>query len=88
LICAHPTWGVDIGAASAIHRQIIALRDAGAAVIVISEDIDELFVICDKLAVLYEGQLSATVNTEQTTIEEIGKWIAGSFIQNKECVDA
>ncbi|MBY6197349.1 ABC transporter ATP-binding protein [Vibrio hangzhouensis] len=84
LICAHPTWGVDIGAASAIHRQIIELRDAGAAIVVISEDIDELFVICDKLAVLYEGQLSPTVNTQQTTIEEIGKWIAGGFIQDKE----
>jgi len=84
LICAHPTWGVDIGAASAIHRQLIALRDSGAAVLVISEDIDELFVICDRMSALYEGQLSEAVNTEETSIEEVGKWIAGSFVTHKE----
>jgi simple sugar transport system ATP-binding protein len=79
LICAHPTWGVDIGAASAIHRQLIALRDAGAAILVVSEDIDELFVICDRMAALYEGRLSASVETTSTSIEQVGKWIAGSF---------
>ncbi|MEF1289970.1 ABC transporter ATP-binding protein [Vibrio sp. M260118] len=84
LICAHPTWGVDIAAASAIHRQLIALRDSGAAVLVISEDIDELFVICDRMSALYEGQLSEAVNTEETCIEEVGKWIAGSFVTHKE----
>ncbi|MGL1957550.1 MAG: ABC transporter ATP-binding protein [Colwellia sp.] len=88
LICAHPTWGVDIGAASAIHRQLIALRDQGAAILVVSEDIDELFVICDRLTALYEGQLSSIVKTEETNIEEIGKWIAGGFIEHKEAVNA
>ncbi|CAH0526186.1 ABC transporter ATP-binding protein [Vibrio hippocampi] len=87
LICAHPTWGVDIGAASAIHRQLIALRNAGAAVLVISEDIDELFVICDRMAALYEGRLSPTVATEATNIEQIGKWIAGSFIDTENAID-
>ncbi len=88
LICAHPTWGVDIGAASAIHRELIALRDQGAAILVVSEDIDELFVICDRLTALYEGRLSAIVETEKTTIEEIGKWIAGGFVQDKEVSNA
>ena len=88
LICAHPTWGVDIGAASAIHRQLIALRDAGAAIVVISEDIDELFVISDRLSALYEGQLSPTIETQSTNIEQIGRWIAGSFLQEKEAVNA
>lgn len=84
LICAHPTWGVDIGAASAIHRQLIALRDQGAAILVVSEDIEELFVICDRLTALYEGQLSQIVKTGQTNIEELGKWIAGGFIEHQE----
>lgn len=84
LICAHPTWGVDIGAASAIHRQLIKLRDQGAAILVVSEDIDELFVICDRLTAIYEGKLSNIVKTEATNIEEIGKWIAGGFIEYKE----
>ncbi|MDG3085253.1 ABC transporter ATP-binding protein [Vibrio hannami] len=88
LICAHPTWGVDIGAASAIHRQLIALRDAGAAVLVISEDIDELFVICDRMTALYEGRVAPIVETEKTNIEEIGKWIAGGFIEHKEAANA
>lgn len=87
LICAHPTWGVDIGAASAIHRQLIALRDAGAAILVISEDIDELFVICDRMAALYEGHLSPSVETQRTNIEEVGKWIAGSFTTSSESSD-
>ncbi|RKF19894.1 ABC transporter ATP-binding protein [Alginatibacterium sediminis] len=84
LICAHPTWGVDIGAASAIHRQLIELRNSGTAIVVISEDIDELFMICDRIAALYEGNLSKAVATDSTNIEEIGKWIAGGFIHHKE----
>ncbi|MFM2481197.1 ABC transporter ATP-binding protein [Celerinatantimonas sp. YJH-8] len=79
LICAHPTWGVDIGAASFIHRQLIQLRDQGAAIVVISEDIDELFMISDRLAALYEGQLSQPVPTAETSLEEVGQWIAGRF---------
>ncbi|MDV7104950.1 ABC transporter ATP-binding protein [Vibrio sp. TH_r3] len=84
LICAHPTWGVDIGAASAIHRQLIALRDQGAAILVVSEDIDELFVICDRITALYEGALAPTVETSKTNIEQIGQWIAGSFIHHDQ----
>lgn len=84
LICAHPTWGVDIGAASAIHRQLIALRDQGASIIVVSEDIDELFVICDRITALYEGALSPIVETSQTDIEQIGQWIAGSFVAHAD----
>ncbi len=84
LICAHPTWGVDIGAASAIHRKLIALRDAGAAIVVISEDIDELFIISDRMAALYEGHLSPMVKTTETNIEQIGQWIAGGFIKQEK----
>jgi general nucleoside transport system ATP-binding protein len=87
-ICAHPTWGVDIGAASAIHRKLIALRDAGAAILVVSEDIDELFVICDRLTALYEGHLSTAVKTQETNIEQIGQWIAGGFLKHEEKTDA
>lgn len=84
LLCAHPTWGVDIGAASAIHRKLIALRDEGAAIVVVSEDIDELFMISDRLAALYEGHLSPIVKTENSNIEQIGQWIAGGFMQHKD----
>ena len=79
LIAAHPTWGVDVGAAATIHRELIALRDAGAAILVISEDLDELFQICDRLGALCSGRLSPLVATAQTTVTEVGRWMAGQF---------
>ncbi|EPN48056.1 ABC transporter ATP-binding protein, partial [Pseudomonas syringae pv. actinidiae ICMP 19094] len=69
----------DVGAAAAIHRALIALRDAGAAILVISEDLDELFQISDRLAALSGGQLSDLIPTEQTSTVQIGGWMAGQF---------
>ena len=63
MLVAQPTWGVDVGASLLIRQALIDLRDAGAAVLVISEELDELFAICDRLAVLARGRLSATVPT-------------------------
>ncbi|WP_213879700.1 ABC transporter ATP-binding protein [Pseudomonas sp. dw_358] len=79
LVAAHPTWGVDVGAAATIHRALIALRDAGAAILVISEDLDELFQICDRLGALSGGRLSALKATAQTDQVELGGWMAGRF---------
>jgi ABC-type uncharacterized transport system ATPase subunit len=79
LVAAHPTWGVDIGAAAAIHRALITLRDAGAAILVISEDLDELFQISDRIAALSSGKLSVPVATGQTSTVQVGGWMAGQF---------
>jgi simple sugar transport system ATP-binding protein len=79
LVAAHPTWGVDVGAAAAIHRALIALRDAGAAILVISEDLDELFQISDRLAALSSGRLSTLIPTGQTSPVQVGGWMAGQF---------
>ena len=79
LIAAHPTWGVDIGAATSIHKALIALRDRGASIIIISEDIDELFTISDRICALFDGQLSPIKPTVETTIDELGGWMAGLF---------
>jgi ABC-type uncharacterized transport system ATPase subunit len=79
LIAAHPTWGVDVGAAATIHRALIALRDAGAAILVISEDLDELFQISDRLGALCDGRLSALQNTTDTQLSDVGGWMAGQF---------
>ena len=81
LVAAHPTWGVDVGAAAAIHRELIALRDAGAAILVISEDLEELFQISDRIAALSHGQLSPLRATAQTTATDVGRWMAGQFDQ-------
>lgn len=79
LIAAHPTWGVDIGAATAIHQALIELRDQGAAILVVSEDIDELFLISDRMCAICDGELSPIKPTPQTTLEEVGRWMAGMF---------
>ncbi|WP_336357157.1 ABC transporter ATP-binding protein [Pseudomonas granadensis] len=79
LIAAHPTWGVDVGAAATIHRALIALRDAGAAILVISEDLDELFQISDRLGALCGGRLSPLHDTGETQLSDVGGWMAGQF---------
>ena len=58
LVVCQPTWGVDAGAAAAIHQAIVDLAARGSAVLVISQDLDELLTLCDTLAVINLGQLS------------------------------
>ncbi|MDD0999942.1 ABC transporter ATP-binding protein [Pseudomonas sp. TNT2022 ID1044] len=79
LVAAHPTWGVDVGAAATIHRALIALRDAGAAILVISEDLDELFQISDRLGALCSGRMSPLQATVDTRLTDVGGWMAGQF---------
>ncbi len=77
LVVAQPTWGVDAGAASTIHQALIDLAGAGSAIVVISQDLDELFAICDRMAVMNEGRLSSPLLVEQAGIEEIGLLMGG-----------
>ncbi len=77
LIVSQPTWGVDVGAAAQIRGEILALRDAGCAVLVVSEELDELFEICDRLHVIAKGHLSPSVHRKHATIERIGEWMSG-----------
>jgi simple sugar transport system ATP-binding protein len=79
LIAAQPTWGVDVGAAAAIRQALIDLRSEGIAVLVISEELEELFEICDRIAVIAQGRLSPARATADTTMEEIGMWMSGMF---------
>jgi len=80
LVAAQPTWGVDVGAAAQIRQALINLRDAGVAVLVISEELDELFEICDRLAVIAQGRLSEPRRAADTNAAEIGLLMSGSFI--------
>jgi simple sugar transport system ATP-binding protein len=77
LIVSQPTWGVDVGAAGQIRAELLALRDAGCAVLVVSEDLDELFELSDRLHVIAAGRLSPSVPTAQATVEQIGLWMSG-----------
>src|SRR5206468_6566464 len=65
LVVSQPTWGVDVGAAAQIRGALLALRDAGCAVLVVSEDLDELFEICDRLVVIARGRVSPAVAAAQ-----------------------
>jgi ABC-type uncharacterized transport system ATPase subunit len=77
LVINQPTWGVDAGAALAIHEAIMALAQAGAAVMIISQDLDEIFVLADRIAVIAGGHVSAPVPTRQATVESIGRLMGG-----------
>ncbi|RZS78901.1 ABC transporter ATP-binding protein [Pigmentiphaga kullae] len=79
LLAAQPTWGVDIGAAARIHQELIDLREAGGAVLVISEDLDELLALCDRLAVMAGGRLSPAVARAQVTADMLGRWMEGRW---------
>ena len=77
LIVSQPTWGVDVGAAAQIRGEILALREVGCAVLVVSEELDELFEICDRLVVIAKGRVSPSVAIAAATIEMIGEWMSG-----------
>ncbi|HVK32631.1 MAG TPA: ABC transporter ATP-binding protein [Burkholderiaceae bacterium] len=79
LIVSQPTWGVDVGAAAQIRGELLALRDAGCAVLVVSEELDELFELSDRLVVIARGKLSPSIATRDATVERIGQWMAGLF---------
>ncbi len=79
LVAAHPTWGVDVGAGAAIHRALLALRDGGAAILIISEDLDELLAISDRVCAICRGRLSPFVAAEEAGRERIGQWMSGLF---------
>ncbi|MHB9838757.1 ABC transporter ATP-binding protein [Paraburkholderia terrae] len=79
LVVAQPTWGVDVGAAAFIRQQLLDLSARGVAILVISEELEELFDICDRIAVIARGRMSPTRKTGDTNAEEIGRWMAGLF---------
>ena len=77
LIVSQPTWGVDVGAAAQIRAELLALRDAGCALLVVSEELEELFEISDRLLVIAKGRVSPSVAVADATIEMIGEWMSG-----------
>ena len=77
LIAAQPTRGVDIGATEFIHQRLLEQRAAGKAILLISEDLDEIRALSDRIAVMYEGRIVGVVERDQATVEEIGLIMAG-----------
>jgi simple sugar transport system ATP-binding protein len=81
LIVSQPTWGVDVGAAAQIRGELLKLRDAGCALLVVSEELDELFEISDRLVVIAQGRLSPAVARRDATVQQIGEWMSGLWQQ-------
>ncbi len=77
IIASQPTRGVDIGATEYIHQRLLEQRDAGAAILLISEDLDEARTLSDRIAVMYEGRIIGIVDRNQATVEQIGLMMAG-----------
>mgnify|MGYP001028698332 FL=1 len=80
LVVSQPTWGVDVGAAAAIRRQLVELRDGGAAILVISDELEELFEIADRIQVLFRGQLSPSLSRQEASTSLVGSYMTGGFL--------
>ena len=78
LVVSQPTWGVDAGAAATIRAALRRLADGGAAVLVVSQDLDELMGLTDRIAALCAGRLSAAYPTGSVTVQEVGRLMGGA----------
>ena len=77
MVAVQPTRGLDVGAIETVHRLLLARREAGAACLLISEDLDELLALADRIAVIYEGLILGTFDTPDADMQEIGLLMTG-----------
>ena len=78
LIAVQPTRGLDVGAIEFVHKQIVAQRDAGKAVLLVSLELDEVMTLSDRILVMYEGEIVGQLDPKTTTVEELGLYMAGA----------
>ena len=88
LVVNQPTWGVDAGAAAVIRQALLDLATAGAAVLVTSQDLDELAEIADRIAVMFHGKLSAPLTASEASREKLGLLMGGSSLEPEEAAHA
>ncbi len=84
LIAVQPTRGLDVGAIEYIHKQIVAERDKGTAVLLVSLELDEVMNLSDRILVMYEGEIVGEFDPKTTTVQELGLYMAGARKQGKE----
>lgn len=77
IVAMQPTRGLDVGATSSIQQRLLAERDRGAAILYISTELEEIMAMSDRIAVMYEGEFVAILDTQRTTLEEIGFFMGG-----------
>jgi len=83
LIAAQPTRGLDIGATEYVHARLLEQRQQGTAILLISEDLDEILALSDRIAVIYEGQIMGVVAREDATLEQFGLLMAGVRVDHE-----
>jgi simple sugar transport system ATP-binding protein len=92
LVVSQPTWGVDAGAAATIRQALIDLASRGSAVLIISQDLDELAEISDRIAVMFHGRLSSVLSAAEATREALGLLMGGAGVggcsSKQEAADA
>ena len=84
LVAVQPTRGMDVGAIEYIHKQLIATRDEGKAVLLVSLELDEVMNVSDRILVMYEGEIVGELDPKATTVEELGLYMAGAKRDGKE----
>jgi simple sugar transport system ATP-binding protein len=82
LIAAQPTRGVDIGATEYIHRRLLEERSKGTAILLISEDLDEIMALSDRIVVMYEGHIMGIVAREAVNVQQVGAMMAGAALES------
>ena len=78
LVAVQPTRGLDVGAIEGVHKQLIAERDNGRAVLLISLELEEVMNVPDRILVMYEGEIVGELDPKKTTVEELGLYMAGA----------
>ena len=84
IIAVQPTRGLDVGAIEYIHKQLVAQRDAGKAVLLVSLELDEVMSLSDRILVMYEGQIVGELDPKQTTVQELGLYMSGAKCSGKD----
>lgn len=84
LVAVQPTRGMDVGAIEYIHKQLVATRDAGKGVLLVSLELDEVMNVSDRILVMYEGEIVGELDPKKTTVEELGLYMAGAKRDGKE----
>ncbi len=84
LVAVHPTRGLDVGATEAVRELLLRQREEGTAVLLISEDLDELLEVSDRIAVMFEGEIVGVVNADEADIDAIGLMMAGEHVDMEE----
>ena len=83
LVAVQPTRGLDVGAIEYIHKQLVAVRDEGHAILLVSLELDEVMNLSDRILVMYEGEIVGEFDPKTTTVQELGLYMAGARRQDK-----